>query len=500
SVGGSTSTTNLTEYIDNSNGGVIDNGGNVTLNTVGPVMLDGALVLEVDNFNGGTINTGANVTAHFVGDVTDTVADFHSLNWFVINGRGFFTPTATGGTIGTGGNLDVTFDGNASTTGTSTTGSIAAEIFNGAGGSIGTGGNISMTVGGNLMAGPLFLITENQGGHIGTGGDITLQVSGGITTQGDAVFQISNNDNGDGSGPGTIGSDATINVTAANISVGGSLFDDILNSGGVIGGNTTISANVADVSLAGALVELISNAGGDIVGNAGVNATAGTVTTGTTDLNIGVYSPSGSIGGSASVTFVASGDVNATGNSFFQIVNGLTGVGAPSSSIGNDATVSVSAANFSTTGQLYVLTDNTAGTISGDVALGFIATGDISDSISFFRILNSNDGNGSVAGTLEGAASIDASAGGTWASGYTEFSIFNGGGLIGSDATITLGVGNMTADTLVAQIDNTGGSIGASTEGGATINMNVSGTATVTNDATVAIYGSDGAVGGAAIN
>ena len=188
SVGGSTSTTDLIEYIDNSNSGVIDNGGNVTLDTVGPVMLDGALVLEVDNFNGGTINTGANVTAHFVGDVTDTVGDFHSLNWFVINGRGFFTPTATGGTIGTGGNLDVTFDGNASTTGTSTTGSIAAEIFNGAGGSIGTGGNISMTVGGNLMAGPLFLITENQGGHIGTGGDITLQVSGGITTQGDAVF------------------------------------------------------------------------------------------------------------------------------------------------------------------------------------------------------------------------------------------------------------------------------------------------------------------------
>jgi hypothetical protein len=46
---------------------------------------------------------------------------------------------------------------------------------------------------------------------------------------------------------------------------------------------------------------------------------------------------------------------------------------------------------------------------------------------------------------------------------------------------------------LLAEIDNTGGSIGANTEGGAIINMNVSGTATVTNDATVAIYGSDGA-------
>src|SRR5438552_3995222 len=243
SVGGSTSTTNLTEYIDNSNGGVIDNGGNVTLNTVGPVMLDGALGLEVDNFNGGTINTGANVTAHFVGDVTDTVGEFHSLNWYVLNGSGFFNPTATGGTIGTGGNLDVTFDGNSSTTGTSTTGAISAQIENGNGGSIGTGGNISMTVGGNLTAGPLFLITENQGGHIGTGGNITLDVSGDITTQFDANFQIFNNDNG--SGPGTIGSDATINVTAANISTAGTLNATIDNAGGTIGGNATIDMNVS---------------------------------------------------------------------------------------------------------------------------------------------------------------------------------------------------------------------------------------------------------------
>ena len=173
SVGGTTSTTDLLLYVDSSAGGVIDNGGNVALDTVGPVMLDGALGLEVDNFNGGTINTGANVTAHFVGDVTDTVGQFHSLNWFVLNGSGFFNPTATGGTIGTGGNINVTFDGNASTTGTSTTGSIAAEIQNGNGGSIGTGGNISMTVGGNLTAGPLFLITENQGGNIGAGGNMT---------------------------------------------------------------------------------------------------------------------------------------------------------------------------------------------------------------------------------------------------------------------------------------------------------------------------------------
>src|SRR4029077_4644983 len=74
------------------------------------------------------------------------------------------------------------------------------------------------------------------------------------------------------------------------------------------------------------------------------------------------------------------------------------------------------------------------------------------------------------------------------------------GATIGGDATIHITAANLTTNSLLAQIDNTGGSIGANTEGGAMINMNVSNSATVTNDATVAIYGSDGAVGGAAIN
>ena len=165
SVGGTTSTTNLTEYIDNSNGGAIDNGGNATLHTVGPVMLDGPLFLDIDNFNGGTITNGADVTAHFVGDVTDTVGQFHSFNFFVVNGGSDFFGDLGGGTIGTGGNIDVTFDGNATTTPTATTGSFAAEIAND-GGDIGTGGNISMTIGGNATAGGsgFVLDTSNRGG------------------------------------------------------------------------------------------------------------------------------------------------------------------------------------------------------------------------------------------------------------------------------------------------------------------------------------------------
>ena len=68
-------------------------------------------------------------------------------------------------------------------------------------------------------------------------------------------------------------------------------------------------------------------------------------------------------------------------------------------------------------------------------------------------------------------------------------------GTIGGNATINVTAANITANSLLAQIDNTGGSIG----GNAAINMNVSGSATVTNDATVAIFGNDPA-GSAAIN
>jgi hypothetical protein len=697
---------------------VIDNGGSVMLHTVGPVVLDGALVLEIDNFNGGTINNGANVTAHFVGDVTDTAGQFHSLNWYVLNGSGFFNPTATGGTIVTGGNINVTFDGNVSTTGTSDTGSIAVEIQNGNGGSIASGGNITMTVGGNLNAGPLFLITENQGGHIGTGGNNTLNVSGDITTQADAQFQIFNNDNGNGSGPGTMGSNATINVSAANISTGGSIFDNIFNyNGGNIGGNAAITFNINKAVNSGsaAYFQILNETlvagspGGSISGDATVDVNVGDLASGPDQnghaLVANIDNRGGSIGGNASIDFVGSGSVNAQGNGIFQILNFNDGTSGPGA-IGGNAAMNVNAVNFTTAGFLYDAIDNSnGGSIAGSANVNFNLTGDLNTGgDTNFQILNYDGGSGggiigadatlsvsaanistggvfdtgifndgghittgasvnlTVGGNLttasEGSlqlfisnqpgtigtdANISASIGGSvtagqfaaftifntegsigsnaditanimgdLATGDTSFGIFNfgggtigsnagvtvniggdlvvasdaefyiwnyglpqgigsigqnafvnvnitgdlnaqgsaffeifnengggsGGGTIGSDATVTVnannistggtfdaeidnfGAGvlgtfggtiggnavidvtaaNITANSLVAQIDNTGGSIGGNTEGGAIINMNVSGTATVTTDATVAIYGSDGAVGGADIN
>src|SRR5207244_2326817 len=102
-----------------------------------------------------------------------------------------------------------------------------------------------------------------------------------------------------------------------------------------------------------------------------------------------------------------------------------------------------------------------------------------------------------IGGTIGGNALIQLTAASASTAGLLDAEIDNfNGGHIGGAATVGIETtGNVTANSLFAQIVNTGGTI----VGNAIIDMNISGTAMVTNDATVAIYGSDGAAS-AAIN
>src|SRR5205823_6225952 len=78
----------------------------------------------------------------------------------------------------------------------------------------------------------------------------------------------------------------------------------------------------------------------------------------------------------------------------------------------------------------------------------------------------------------------------------TEFAIFNSSGNITRNASIDVAAGDISAPSLTAEIDNSaGGHIGST----AAINFNVSRSASITNDATFEIFGSDGAAA-AAIN
>ena len=362
------------------------------------------------------------------------LGQFHSLNWYVLNGSGFFNPTATGGTIGTGGNINVTFDGNASTTGTSTTGSISAQIQNGNGGSIETGGNISMTVGGNLTAGPLFLITENEGGHIGTGGNNTLQVSGDITTQDDAGFYILNNDNGNG--PGTIDSNATINVSAANICSGGSLFDNIHNqTGGHIGGNANLNFNLTgDLTTQDNASFVIDNNNSGLIGSdATINVAASSISVGG-GLDADIFSPGGNIGGNALLSVAISDDMATQGDVTFSIFNNDQGSGA--GTIGSDVMVSVSAAGISANSLVAQIDNSIGGNIGGSANLTFTLTGDpgnlTTQGDALFQIQN-NDG-----GQIMGNGTIDVTAASISNQGNLFLTIFNQLGSIGGDAAIRL--------------------------------------------------------------
>jgi hypothetical protein len=65
---------------------------------------------------------------------------------------------------------------------------------------------------------------------------------------------------------------------------------------------------------------------------------------------------------------------------------------------------------------------------------------------------------------------------------------------MGQNAPMRVAAANISANSLLAQIDNRNDGV---IDGAAVISMNIAGNATVTNDATVAIYGSDGAAASA---
>jgi hypothetical protein len=118
------------------------------------------------------------------------------------------------------------------------------EESGGGGGTI-TGDATSDVSVGDLTSGPdqnghaLVVQVDNRGGSIGGNARIDFAASGSVNAQGNGIFQILNFDDGS-SGPGTIGGNATINVSAVNLSTAGFLYDTIDNSSG---GSITGSAH-----------------------------------------------------------------------------------------------------------------------------------------------------------------------------------------------------------------------------------------------------------------
>ncbi len=372
------------------------------------------------------INVGASNDINVVGDAT-----FQILN-------------DDGGHIG--GNALINFNVSGDLT---TQGDANLQILNNDGGQIGGNGNISVTTGGDFTANSILgFINNRNGGAITSGANIVFDIGGTLTTQGDAIFGISTRN--DGAGGGTVGSLATVDLSAASVSVGG-FFQTFVatNGGGSIQGDATNRVAIS----------------GDLTAQQGILVTIEDTIFGGTGNFTG-----GHIGGNAIVTL---GGQN--------IITPSTNSGTPGTDL-----MAIEASIY----------PNTGGTVGGDAIVDVSASQNISAPGSvLFWVANGNYqdlGPGMIGGNAE----VNVSASNISTGNFFDQILNYGGASIGGHAAINLTANTITVSgNLDSTIDNSGGTIA----GDAAINMNVSNTATITNNATFQILGSDGAES-AAIN
>jgi hypothetical protein len=376
-----------------------------------------------------------------------------------------------------------------------------------------------------------------SGGTIGGDASVIFSAGGTISAAGVVEFAVLDNDFRFLENGGSIDGDATVSVTAASIMAGDFFQPLINNTNGSVGGNAAVAVVVSGLTDVGSFGFFrVSNDAGGIGGDARFTFTGGNVSIGDTLFAEIQNRARGEIGGDAVLAFEAFNlTVSDTAN--FRVLNGdlnARGNLTPGGMIGGDAEVDVGVTNL-TASILVADVENTGGQIGGDATVRLTATGSLNTGVAAFGIANDDSGEG--AGTIGGDALVDISVGGNFITDTFAAAIGNqNGGVIGTSARIsfnTSGSLTTTGDALFqiqggfvgrAHIlgaaalppDNSiqvhagamsvGGSLdsridsgGAGIPGDATIDMNVSGSATVANDANIEILG-NGNSGTAAIN
>jgi hypothetical protein len=470
--------------IDLTNGGVTNlaliSVGDITSGLPGGTLtftgLDALLLASQD----GSINLGSEITFQDIptlffyargtnGDLTLASPIIGTTDLFLYAGRNITFNAGTDLTLGgefsarsAGGNISVSESGNITLGGSlSATTDVIANGANGGNITFTTGGfssasnfdaettvqhgiilnngaNITLNIGTDLTTnsgGALsLLIANNDGGQIGTGGNISLTTGGDLTAG--SIDAFINNRNG-----GTIdsGGNLTFDIGGALTTQGDATFAvsnrNDGSGGGTIGSDVVLTLNAASISVGGNLfADVSTNTGGsDQSSTINITTSGNFMTQGYTDLEV------------ENAGFVVGGTF------------------LPGGTIRTNAVINLSASNISTANDYFSagIFNDGGGQIGGSAMINVVASnafnigGDAS-----FGIANSTNGSGTPAGT------------------------------IGGNATINVSAANITANSLLAQIDNSnGGTIG----GDAVINMNASGSATVASDATFQILGSDGA-------
>jgi hypothetical protein len=160
-------------------------------------------------------------------------------------------------------------------------------------------------------------IYPNASGTVGGDAIVNVLASQDISALGSALFWVANGNYLE-LGPGMIGGNAEVNVSASNISTG-DFFDQILNYGGAsIGGHATIDVTANTLSVGGNLDSRIDNTGGTIGGNAAISMNVSGTATIADDATFQIFGSDGAK--SASIDFNG-GNYNA-GGMFLAYVDG----------------------------------------------------------------------------------------------------------------------------------------------------------------------------------
>ena len=463
--------------------GMVGSGLNVSFSAGTDLIAANNLAIQVDNSMGGSLDTGGNVTLNAGGNLT-------------VNGSGGLTLTIqnTTGTINNGGNITLMIGGSLSSAQAL---NLLVENFDetaNPAGHIGTGGNISLTTGGNLTADSMSVAINNRGGGvIDSGASLVLNIGGALTTfhnglgflGGSQSLSLTISSRFDNNTAGSfIGGNATLLFHADSASIGGTLIGLISDRGGTIDGNALLNFSVRhDMTVQGPDTTNLNAAtwqilnddgppsgsanpfGGTIHGSATVQVSAAnlTLTAGSLEVDIlnkngGVVGAGGTIDSDANITFNLTGNLTTQGGALFGISNQLQPGGTTGGTIGGDATISVGAANISMRGGLTTKIDNTGGSIGGNATINMnvsgtatVANGAIfeilgSNGVAKGAAINFNGGNYGVGGTFLG--NIDGDGAITFNNTSVRADVIKVG-VFGTNGTLTIGGGAISANTLL---------------------------------------------------
>jgi FecR protein len=161
-------------------------------------------------------------------------------------------------------------------------------------------------------------IYSNVQGTVGGDAVVNVIASQNITAPGTALFWVANG-NYHNLGPGTIGGNVGVNVSATNISTG-NLLAQIQNFGASIGGSALVNLNATTLSVNGSVDAQINNSqSGSIGGNAAINFSVTGTSTVATDAMFQIF---GSDGAQSSTISINGGNYTVTGGTFLGNIDG----------------------------------------------------------------------------------------------------------------------------------------------------------------------------------